>query len=139
MGHKMIEDVAPTETWDALGNRPQAQLVDVRTDAEWMFVGLPDLASVGKQVIPVSWQAMTGQPNPRFLEQLQAAGLTPEHEIHFICRSGARSHSAAMAARMAGFTHVFNVANGFEGPLDAEGHRGAKAGWKADGLPWRQN
>ncbi|MBB2157775.1 rhodanese-like domain-containing protein [Gluconacetobacter diazotrophicus] len=135
----MIDDVTPGESWTALNTRPQAQLVDVRTDAEWMFVGLPDLAGTGKQVLPISWQALTGQPNPRFVEQLKAAGLTPESEIHFICRSGARSHSAAMAARMAGFTHVFNVAGGFEGPPDSYGHRGTVAGWKAEGLPWRQS
>ncbi|MBB2199991.1 rhodanese-like domain-containing protein [Gluconacetobacter tumulisoli] len=134
----MIEDVTPTTAWAALDARPQAQLVDVRTDAEWMFVGLPDLSATGKRVLPISWQGLNGQPNPRFVEQLSAAGLTPESEIYFICRSGARSHSAAIAARQAGFGHVFNVAGGFEGPPDAQSHRGALAGWKAEGLPWRQ-
>jgi rhodanese-related sulfurtransferase len=139
MGHKMIEDVLPTESWTAVTTRAQAHLVDVRTDAEWMFVGLPDLATAGKQVFQISFQSLTGQSNPHFLEQLKAASLTPEHEIHFICRSGARSRLAAMTARMAGYSRVFNVAGGFEGPLDPEGHRGGVAGWKADGLPWRQN
>jgi len=69
---------------------------------------------------------------------LRKAGLTPEHRIHFLCRSGARSMAAAQAAQAAGFPQVFNVAEGFEGNPDAEGHRGVVAGWKAEGLPWRQ-
>lgn len=134
----MIEDVTPADSWTALKEHGRARLVDVRTEAEWMFVGLPDLAGIDKQVLPLSWQYLGGQPNPRFVEQLRQAGLTEDDEIYFICRSGARSRSAAMAARMAGFAHVFNVADGFEGPHDALGHRGAVAGWKAEGLPWRQ-
>ena len=50
----------------------------------------------------------------------------------------AEGMAAAQAALAAGFLHVFNVADGFEGPPDAQGHRGATAGWKADNLPWRQ-
>ena len=49
-----------------------------------------------------------------------------------------RSLAAAQAARAAGFANVYNVADGFEGPINADGHRGQAAGWKADGLPWRQ-
>ncbi len=62
----------------------------------------------------------------------------PDDHIYFICRSGVRSLAAAEAARDAGFPHVYNVADGFEGPIDANGHRGQAAGWKADGLPWIQ-
>jgi rhodanese-related sulfurtransferase len=136
----MVEDVAPRQAWEALAADPRAQLCDVRTDAEWAFVGLPDLALVGKQAVLIPWQHYPAmQPNREFPGQLRAAGLTPEHRIFFICRSGARSRAAAEAARAAGFAQVFNVAGGFEGPLDAAGHRGNAAGWKADGLPWRQN
>ena len=78
------------------------------------------------------------QRNGEFEAQLRQAGLTPDHHIYFICRSGARSMSAAQAAQAAGFPHVYNVADGFEGPLDADGHRGSAGGWKASGLPWRQ-
>ncbi|MGD0106056.1 MAG: rhodanese-like domain-containing protein, partial [Rhodopila sp.] len=71
-------------------------------------------------------------------DDLKRAGLTPDHTLYFICRSGARSMAAAAAAQKAGFPRVFNVADGFEGPPDVQGHRGRTAGWKADGLPWRQ-
>jgi rhodanese-related sulfurtransferase len=135
----MVENVAPAQTWEALQADEDAQLVDVRTDVEWTFVGLPDLGSAGKETLLIPWQVYpTMQLNGSFEENLRAAGLTAAHKIYFICRSGARSMAAAEAARSAGFPHVFNVADGFEGPPDVEGHRGTTAGWKANGLPWRQ-
>jgi rhodanese-related sulfurtransferase len=135
----MVENVAPTQTWEALQADEHAQLVDVRTDVEWNFVGLPELSAAGKQPILIPWQVYpTMQRNAGFEDNLRNAGLTAEHKIYFICRSGARSMAAAEAARAAGFPHVFNVADGFEGPPDAAGHRGTTAGWKADDLPWRQ-
>lgn len=135
----MVENVAPTQTWEALLADESAQLVDVRTDAEWNFVGLPELRESGKRTILIPWQIYpTMQHNGSFAGDLKDAGLTPEHKIYFICRSGARSMAAAEAALAAGFPHVFNVADGFEGPPDVQGHRGTTAGWKADGLPWRQ-
>ena len=134
-----VPDISPADTWAALRDDPQAVLVDVRTDAEWTFVGLPDLSTLGKQVVLIPWQLYPGmQVNAAFPEHLRQAGLTPEHRLYFICRSGARSLAAGQAARAAGFPHAFNVADGFEGPVDAEGHRGTSAGWKASGLPWRQ-
>jgi rhodanese-related sulfurtransferase len=135
----MVENVPPGRTWEALRSEPKAQLVDVRTDAEWNFVGLPDLSSVGKQVVPIQWQVYpTMTINPAFADQLKEVGFTPDHHIYFICRSGQRSHAAARAAQAAGFPHAYNVADGFEGSIDADGHRGVAAGWKAEGLPWRQ-
>ncbi len=135
----MVENVSPRQTWEALGTDPKAQLVDVRTDAEWTYVGLPDLTGAGKQPVLIPWQRFpTGQVNEGFVEQLRQAGFTPEHRIYFLCRSGVRSVAAADAAIGAGFPHAYNVVDGFEGPPDAEGHRGTLTGWKADELPWRQ-
>lgn len=136
---QLVENVPPAQAWEALQRDPDAALVDVRTDAEWTFVGLPDLAEAGKQVALIPWQVYpTMQVNGHFAEHLRKSGFTPANKLYFICRSGARSYSAAQAAIEAGFPHAFNVADGFEGPVDAEGHRGTAAGWKADGLPWRQ-
>jgi rhodanese-related sulfurtransferase len=135
----MVENVPPTQVWEALRKDPRAQLVDVRTDAEWNFIGVPDLASAGKQAVLVSWQVYPNmQQNAAFADQLKEAGFTSEHHIYFICRSGQRSFAAAQAAQAAGFPHAYNVADGFEGAVDAHGHRGVAAGWKAKGLPWRQ-
>ena len=135
----MVQNVPPVEVWEALRSDPQAQLVDVRTEPEWTFVGLPDLAEAGKQAVLIQWQVYpTMQPNAAFADQLREAGFTSEHHIYFLCRSGQRSFAAAQAAQEAGFPHAYNIADGFEGGVDAEGHRGVRAGWKAQGLPWRQ-
>ena len=135
----MVENVPPTQVWEALSSDPLAQMVDVRTDAEWAYVGFPDLAALGKRIAPISWQVFPAmRVNDGFVEELRAAGFTPEHRIFFLCRSGVRSLHAAEAAAEAGFPHSFNIADGFEGPPDAEGHRGTVAGWKVEGLPWRQ-
>lgn len=134
-----VPDIGPKAAWQALSEDAESALVDVRTDAEWNFVGLPDLSAVGKQPLLIPWQIYPSmQVNGHFADQLRKAGLTPLHNIYFICRSGARSLAAGQAAQAAGFPHAFNVADGFEGPVDGEGHRGNVAGWKAEGLPWRQ-
>ena len=135
----MVENIAPREVWTALRADPNAQLVDVRTDAEWNFVGLPDLSEAGKTPALIPWQIFpTMQVNTQFTDQLRQAGFTPDNKIYFLCRSGVRSMAAAQAAIDAGFPHAFNIADGFEGPPDASGHRGTVAGWKAEALPWRQ-
>lgn len=134
-----VPDISPKDTWTALESDADAILVDCRTDAEWNFVGLPDLGPLDKQPLLIPWQVFPSmQVNSHFAEHLRKAGATPLHKIYFICRSGARSLAAAQAAQAAGFPHVFNVSTGFEGPMDSDGHRGTVSGWKADGLPWRQ-
>jgi rhodanese-related sulfurtransferase len=138
-GQGEVPDISPAETWAALSTDPMAVLVDVRTDAEWNFVGIPELGPIGKQVVLIPWQLYpTMQVNGAFAEHLARAGITPAHKVFYICRSGVRSLAAGEAAQEAGFAQAFNVAGGFEGPVDAEGHRGGIAGWKAEGLPWRQ-
>lgn len=135
----MVENVPPAQVWEVLQSDPQAQLVDVRTDVEWNFVGLPDIGAAGKQAVLVPWQTYPAmQVNAAFVDQVTQAGLTPEHRIYFLCRSGVRSLAAARAMADAGFAHVYNIADGFEGPPDHQGHRGTVSGWKVDGLPWRQ-
>jgi len=135
----MIEDLTPRQVWEALMSNPDAALCDVRTTAEWSFVGVPDLSQTGKQPVLIQWQVFpTMQPNPKFLQAMQEANLQPTDHIYFLCRSGARSHAAAQAAKAAGYKHVYNIKDGFEGPPDARNHRGTIAGWKNEGLPWKQ-
>ena len=134
-----VQDVRPSEAFDAVRDDPGAMLVDVRTDAEWTFVGLPDLSGAGKQPVLIPWQVYPAMGvNGAFVDHLRKAGATPLNTLYFLCRSGARSLAAAQAAQAAGFPNSFNVADGFEGPPDEDGHRGTVAGWKAEGLPWRQ-
>ena len=136
----MVENVAPKQVWDALVSQPNARLVDVRTDIEWAQIGTPDLNDAGKQPALISWQvAPTMQVNGHFLEELQAAGVSKDDHVYFLCRSGVRSMAAAQLATAAGYQHSYNIADGFEGPPDARGERGNVAGWQADGLPWTRD
>lgn len=109
-----------------------ARLVDVRTAAELLYVG-----SVPGSVA-VEWNTYPGgQRNMAFLEQL--GRVAPKDEpVMFLCRSGGRSHYAAMAATQAGWREAYNVLEGFEGDRNAEGHRNTVGGWRFARLPWIQ-
>ncbi|MFC8045166.1 rhodanese-like domain-containing protein [Nocardia sp. NPDC057353] len=133
-------DITPKQAWELLRDNPSAVLVDVRTEAEWRFVGVPDTTELERPTALIEWVDGTGSPNPAFLEQLQRAldGRDPEAPVVFLCRSGQRSANAAGLATGAGIAPSYNVIDGFEGPIDGAGHRGS-AGWRADGLPWRQS
>ncbi|MGZ0188604.1 MAG: rhodanese-like domain-containing protein [Alphaproteobacteria bacterium] len=132
-------DLSPAEAWDLLSQNQQAVLVDVRTQPEWGFVGLPDLSLLGRAAALASWQVYpTMEINSRFQAEIAEAAPNKDVPILLICRSGARSRSAAVAATAMGYATAHNVAEGFEGDLSANGRRGESNGWKVAGLPWRQ-
>ncbi|RDI63297.1 rhodanese-like domain-containing protein [Nocardia pseudobrasiliensis] len=135
-------DITPQQAWDLLRDNPDAVLIDVRTEAEWRFVGVPDTSDVDRPTALIEWVDSTGTPNSQFVDQLKQtlAGRPSDSDapVIFLCRSGQRSIGAAKAATAAGYEPSYNVLEGFEGPLDADGHRGG-AGWRALGLPWRQS
>ena len=134
-----VADATPTEAFTALGTDPSARIVDVRTRPEWMFTGLADLSDAGSEPVLIEWQAYPSmQVATGFGAALEQACPDKAAPLYFLCRSGARSLAAARVAKTLGYQIVFNVTDGFEGPPDAEGHRGTVAGWKASGLPWRQ-
>ncbi len=131
--------MSPAEAWSALSTDAAAQLFDVRTVAEWAYVGLPDLSGIGKNPITVEWKRFPAMAvNDRFVEHAVAAGARKDAAIYFLCRSGARSRDAALVMTQRGFGPCFNIATGFEGDHDARGHRGTVGGWKVEGLPWKQ-
>ena len=131
-------DVTPAEAYAAATGAERALLVDVRTRAEWAYVGVPVLDLPGREVVLVEWSRFPdGTVNDRFVEEVRAAGLEPGDPVYLICRSGVRSQAAAAALTAAGLGPAYNVLEGFEGPHDAEGHR-TVSGWKNAGLPWRQ-
>ena len=132
-------NVMPADAFDALTRDQDSVLVDVRTEPEWRFVGLPDLTAIGKQVKLVQWQTYpAGQPNTAFVQECEAAGVSKGKPIYFLCRSGVRSMHAAVAMTARGYGPCYNVAQGFEGDKDADMHRGRIGGWKVAGLPWSQ-
>jgi len=123
--------LTPREAYEIWQLAPGSRLVDVRTRAEWDWVGrIPG-------AIEIEWMSYPdNRPNTHFLAQLKQQ-VDPEALVMFICRSGARSHNAAALAGEAMRLECYNVLEGFEGDKDALGQRGKVGGWRCAGLPWR--
>ena len=139
MSNGYAGDLTVAQTWERLAEDTNAVLVDVRTIAEWNYVGVPDLSELDKKPVLIQWQNFPdGQLNPHFLEELEQAGIGKEQPVLLLCRSGARSRSAAQLMTQNGWREAYNIADGFEGPHDGNRHRGGIAGWKSEGLPWTQ-
>jgi rhodanese-related sulfurtransferase len=132
-------DKTAAEAWEILKNDPRAILVDVRTTAEWNFVGVPDLSILAKEITLVSWAVFPDMHvNLDFIKEVAETSEGPEAPIFFLCRSGVRSIAAAKAMTNAGHKASYNILGGFEGDKDVAGHRGVSSGWKAEGLDWIQ-
>ncbi len=129
-----MKDFTPKEAYAFLQAHPDALLIDVRSEIEYLFVGHP----VG--AIHVSWNdGPDWEINPHFVGEVKKlAGNGGERPVLLICRSGNRSEKAGEALEAAGFSAVYNVLHGFEGELDERHHRNAVNGWRFDGLPWEQ-
>jgi len=130
-----MKHLTPREAQDFLHQRPDALLIDVRSEMEYLFVGHP----VG--ALHVAWNdGPDWDINPHFVGQVKKlAGTNHAHRpIVLICRSGNRSVDAGQALEQAGFTDVYNVLHGFEGELNERHHRNSLAGWRFEGLPWEQ-
>ena len=141
-----VPELNPEEVWEELVANPEAALVDVRTRPEWAFVGVADLSEIDRNMVLAEWRSFPGmQVNDSFVDELKARlGRELPANLYFICRSGARSrdaaeHVAASTAREGRPVRCVNVAEGFEGDLDAKGHRANVNGWKVRGLSWRQS
>ena len=125
--------LTPHEAYEVWREIPGAKLVDVRTSAEFEWVGrIPGAVEIEWITYP------TGQPNPDFMKELEQH-VPKDVPLMFICRSGMRSHHAAVMATKAGYAECYNVLEGFEGDKDPSGHRNSEAGWRHAGLPWVQN
>ncbi len=132
-------DLTPEESWDLLEKDDNCYLVDCRTSAEWAFVGVPDLESIKKKAIFIEWQTFpVMDKNPRFLQEVSDNVLDKNSKIIFLCRSGARSRSAAEFLTSQGYENCYNCSDGFEGTHNEIGHRGEISGWKHKKLPWKQ-
>ncbi len=141
-----VDQTTPDVAFQEIASDPSIPLIDVRTRAEWNFVGLADLQAIGGKVWTIEWREFPAMSvNARFLDEISARiDGPPPPRMFFICRSGARSMEAAMVvaehfAAQGSPVHCTNVAEGFEGDLGPDRHRGIVNGWKARGLPWRQS
>ncbi len=132
-------NIMPKEAWEMLANDPKAVLVDVRTSAEWSFVGVPDLSGLGKRPLFASWVMFPAMDrNEKFAIDIEEGIPDRTAPVLFLCRSGARSQAAAAAMTQRGYSHCYNIVNGFEGDKDKNEHRNTLGGWRADSLPWVQ-
>lgn len=130
----MINDLNPRQTWEYMQQHPHAVMIDVRSKMEHGFVGHP----LGAVSIP--WKEFPyWQINAEFVEQVQQVAPDYATPLLLLCRSGQRSLDAARALQDAGYTQLFNITEGFEGPLDADKHRGTLGGWRFYDLPWEQS
>lgn len=130
----MIENLDPKQAWALLQENSAAVLIDVRTAIEHSFVGHPPGA------VHIAWKEFPGmRQNDDFVQQVQAHVADKTLPLLLLCRSGVRSVEAANALEQAGYRHLVNIVDGFEGALDANKHRGNLGGWRFCGLPWQQS
>ena len=140
-GHKpdvSLSEPAPQLAFAALQDSPDAVLIDCRTRAEWMYVGVPVLPEGGAKTAFIEWVDMAGRPDPDFAAQVrEVAG--PQTPVYLLCRSAVRSEMACQFLAKSGFETLVNITEGFEGDLGPTGQRACINGWKFRDLPWAQH
>lgn len=136
-----IKTFNPKQSFEFLQQNPQAILIDCRSSMEFLFVGHP----VG--AINIAWiDEPDWEINPNFVNEVRklilakapAAIQIEDHPLLIICRSGKRSLDAGKVLLQAGFRAIYNIAEGFEGELNAQHQRSTLGGWRFHGLPWEQ-
>ena len=132
-------NLLPKMAVERLQDNPQALFVDVRSKAEYKYVGFPENSILIPWIDDPDWE-----PNPEVfsdlvMQELDGSENLLNTEIILICRSGFRSNEALKCLENKGFTQVSHVASGFEGDLDENDHRGNLNGWRHDGMPWTQS
>ncbi len=152
------------EAYDMLQTVPNSYLIDVRTRAEYQFVGHPykaylfpyrfftlQFAKGGEKP-----EYQLGPKNKAFVDQISKTFKKTDNLL-VLCRDGERSALAAKDLVNAGFKNVFDVTDGFEGPEfpafeDQNRHKFYRQlakrnkvqgfdkrrhyGWQYWGLPW---
>mgnify|MGYP000017423268 FL=1 len=127
-----MQHLSPNEASVFLQTHPDAVFIDVRSEMEFLFIGHP------KDSIHIAWNEFPDwDVNPNFLAQVRRA-TSVDRPLILICRSGNRSAEAGLFLEQHGYSEVYNVLHGFEGPLDDQHHRGSLSGWRFEGLPWEQ-
>mgnify|MGYP001291285553 FL=1 len=134
-----IKNISSRECFEKLSIEVNSQLIDVRTKPEWIYVGVPDLSSINKKVIFVSWQVYPEMGTNKFFEnQILESNIKKDNNLYFICRSGNRSNNAAEFLTSRDFSNCFNVIDGFEGKQNHKRQRASIDGWQFNNLPWKQ-
>jgi len=132
-------NLLPKMAVERLQNNPQALFVDVRSKAEFKYVGFPENSILIPWIDDPDWEPNPGVFSDLVMQELDGRENLLNTEIILICRSGFRSNEALKCLENKGFTQVSHVASGFEGDLDENDHRGNLNGWRHDGMPWSQS
>jgi len=132
-------NLLPKMAVDRLQNNPQALFVDVRSKAEYKYVGYPENSILIPWIDDPDWESNPEEFSDLVMQELDGRENLLNTEIILICRSGFRSNEALKCLENKGFTQVSHVASGFEGDLDENDHRGNLNGWRHDGMPWSQS
>jgi len=132
-------NLTPHNSWAMLKLESRSILIDVRTDAEYSFVGVVDISSLSKKTVYANWLLYPSLDlNPNFMVELESKNFAKDQLLLFICRFGVRSKHAAIAMAALGYTECYNTVGGFEGDKNDTMHRSCENGWKHSGLPWVQ-
>lgn len=134
---EIFQRQSPLKAFEALLNQPDSMLIDCRTRAEWVYVGVPVLPESPQKTAFIEWVDASGRPNPDFLSSVSQI-VSTDTPLYLICRSGVRSAAACQLLAEAGFTTLVNIEDGFEGDIGPSGHRASISGWKYSNLPWTQ-
>ena len=132
-------NLLPKMAIERLQNNSQALFVDVRSKAEYKYVGFPENSILIPWIDDPDWEPNPGVFSDLVMQELDGRENLLNTEIILICRSGYRSNEALKCLENKGFTQVSHVASGFEGDLDENDHRGNLNGWRHDGMPWSQS
>ena len=132
-------NLLPKMAVERLQNNPQALFVDVRSKAEYKYVGYPENSILIPWIDDPDWEPNPEEFSDLVMQELDGRENLLNTEIILICRSGFRSNEALKCLENKGFTQVSHVASGFEGDLDENDHRGNLNGWRHDGMPWSQS
>ena len=137
-----MKHLSPQDAYAFLSARPDAVFIDCRSEAEYFLVGHPIVERDGAEPVRPHhvWWAddLKGEMNEHFVEDVARVIDARDRPVVLICRSGRRSVSAGEALEAAGWGEVYNVQEGFEGPLDERDRRSTLGGWRLAGLPWEQ-
>ena len=134
-----VQNILSVECFGKLSEISNSYLIDVRTKPEWEFIGVPDLSSLNKKTIFISWQVYPEMKiNSFFKNQVIESNIKQDDKIFLICRSGARSLNAAKFLISYGYNYCFNVSDGFEGDKNNYSQRSTINGWTYNDLPWKQ-
>ena len=133
------QNITSVECFDKLSEIFNSYLIDVRTKPEWEFIGIPDLSSLNKKTIFISWHVYPQMKINSFFEnEVIESNIKKNDKLFFICRSGGRSFHAAKFLAHSGYNYCYNVSDGFEGDKNKLNKRSTINGWKFNNLPWKQ-